>query len=165
MIKGRLPTWLGALAVVAVLVAGWFGWSWWSTAHDATELRARDRDAVLSAASDALVALNTVDYHNPEPAVDRWISVTTGQLGNSLSGDKKTQLDRATQSKTVAWASVDQAALTALDQNAGTARVIAVLDVHLGTNDAAPKDSRARLNAALTRTPQGWKVNSVQAAS
>lgn len=163
--KGRLLPWLSALAVVAVVVAGWFGWGWWSTAHDDVQNRALDRDTVLSAATDALIALNTVDYHNPEPAVDRWISVTTGELGSSMSGDKQTQLERATSSKTVAWASLDQAAVTALDPNAGTARVIAVLDVHLSTNDAAPKDSRARLNAALTRTPQGWKVNSVQAAS
>jgi Mce-associated membrane protein len=160
----RLLTALAAVAVVALFAAGWFGWTWWSAAHADTTTRAQDRDTVLSAAADALVALNTVDYRNAGPAVDKWIQVTTGELGKTLSGDRQVQLDRTTASKTVASASVNQAAVAELDETAGTARVIAVLDVRLSTNGAASAPSRSRLNAALDRTPQGWKVSSVQAA-
>ena len=71
---------LGVLAVVAVLVAAWFGWSWWRTAHDDFASGSRDRDAVLAAASDALVALNSVDYRDAGPAVDRW---TAGRRGSA----------------------------------------------------------------------------------
>jgi Mce-associated membrane protein len=154
---------LGVLAVVAVLAAGWFGWLWWRTAHDEVSMRARDRDAVLSAASDGLVALNTIDYRNAGPSVDRWIQVTTGELGTNFSGDRQSQLDRATASKTEASATLDEAAVT--DLNGDTAHVIAVLDVRLATNGGAPASSRTRLNAELTRTPRGWKIDSVQAAS
>ncbi|WP_236788606.1 hypothetical protein [Amycolatopsis sp. GM8] len=156
---------LGALAAVSVLVAAWSGWSWWSAAHDEAAMRAHDRDAVLSAADDALTTLNTVDYHDPGPAVDRWIQVTTGELGKTLSGDRQLQLDRTTASKTVAAAEVNQAAVAELDPAAGTARVLAVLDVQLSTNGAPSVPSRTRLNASLTRTDGGWKVDSVQAAS
>lgn len=154
-----------ALAAVSVLLAAWFGWSWWSAAHSTVANRAQDRDTVLAAAGDALTALNTIDYHDPGPAVDRWIQVTTGELGKTLSGDRQVQLDRATASKTVASARVNQAAVAELNSDAGTARVIAVLDVQLSTNGAPSAPSRARLNAALTRTDAGWKVDSVQAAS
>lgn len=156
---------LGAVAVVAVLVAAWFGWSWLSAANAGETKRAQDRDAVLSAADDALTTLNTIDYHDPGPAVDRWIDVTTGELGKTLSGDRQLQLDRATASKTVANARVNQAAVADLDPSAGKARVLVVLDVRLSTNGAAPVPSRTRLNASLTRTDGSWKVDSVQAAS
>jgi len=159
----RLVRGMIALTVLAVLAAGWFGWSWWRAAHDDESRRAADRDAVLAAASDALVTLNTIDYHNPEPDVDKWVQVTTGQLGKTIGGDKQTQVDRAKSSKTVAWASLNQAAVVSVQGDA--ARVIAVLDVRLSTNDAPAAQNRSRLTADLQRTPQGWKVSGVQAAS
>lgn len=154
---------IGVVTIGAVLAAAWAGWSWWRDAHDETTVRARDRDAVLSAASAALVTLNTMNYHNAGPSVDRWLEVTTGTLGSSLSGDRQLHLDRATSSRTEATATLNQDAVTELDGD--TARVIAVLDVRLSTGDGPPSSSRARLNAELTRTPAGWKVDSVQAAS
>lgn len=154
---------LGVVTVVAVLAAAWAGWSWWQDTHDETIVRARDRDAVLSAASVALVALNCMDYRNAGPSVDRWLEVTTGTLGSSLSGDRQLHLDRATSTRTEATAALNQAAVAEL--HGDTARVIAVLDVRLSTNGGPPSSSRARLDAELTRTAQGWKVDSVQAAS
>ncbi|WAL67460.1 hypothetical protein ORV05_06660 [Amycolatopsis cynarae] len=162
----RDPVLLGmtVLAVVAVVAATWFGLSWWTAAHDEAGLRARDRDTVLAAATDALTALNTIDYHDPGPALDRWIQVTTGQFGKNLSGDRQLQLDRAVTSRTIATASVRQAAVTELDEAGGTARVIAVVDVQLSTNGSAAAPSRSRLNATLTRTESGWKISAVQGA-
>lgn len=154
---------LSVLAVLAVLSGVWFGWSWWRSAHDDFAARARDRDAVLAAASDALVALNTIDYREAGPAVDRWIQVTAGELGRTLREDRQAQLDRATANRTEASASVTQAAVAEL--RGDTARVIAVLDVRLNTNGAPGSSNRSRLNAELTRTPDGWKVDAVQAAS
>lgn len=156
---------MGALAVLAVVAAVWFGWSWWRAAHSTTALRASDRDSVLQAASDALVALNTVDYHDPERAVDKWIQVTTGRLGTNLKDDRQVQISRTTSTKTVAEATLEQAAVANLDETAGQARVIAVLALKVSTNAAPVAPQRSRLDAILTRTEQGWKVSSVQAAS
>ncbi|TVT38724.1 hypothetical protein FNH05_24295 [Amycolatopsis rhizosphaerae] len=122
------------------------------------------RRTLWAAATDALTALNTIDYHDPGPALDRWIQVTTGQFGKNLSGDRQLQLDRAVTSRTIATASVRQAAVTELDEGGGTARVIAVVDIQLSTNGSAAAPSRSRLNVTLTRTESGWKISAVQGA-
>ncbi|WP_158882624.1 hypothetical protein [Amycolatopsis anabasis] len=153
------------LAVFAVLAAAWSGWSWWSASRDDAVLRAEDRDAVLTAATDGLVVLNTIDYRSAARDVDRWLAVTTGQLGKDLGGDRKGQLDRAAASRTVATATMKQAAVTELNREAGSARLVAVLDLQVSTNGGPPAANRSRLNVELNRTEQGWKVSGVQAAA
>ncbi|RSM78423.1 hypothetical protein DL991_17740 [Amycolatopsis sp. WAC 01375] len=150
--------------VVALLTAAWFGWSWWSAARDDGLARGREREAVLAAASGQLEVLNTIDYRSGAQDVDRWLGVTTGRLGKDLTGDRKVQIDRATTSKTVATAKLKQAAVTELDAVAGTARLMAVLDVRVSTGggSAAPKVSR--LTVDYQRVEDGWKVSAVQAA-
>ncbi|GAB3572159.1 hypothetical protein GCM10027445_28850 [Amycolatopsis endophytica] len=159
----RLPRVLGALAVVAVLAAAWFGWSWWQAATDDGLVRARDRDAVLAAAGDALVTLNTIDYRDGSAAIDRWLAVTSGQLGTSLSGDRQAQLDRATSAQIVATASVRQIAVVSLDGDA--AQVIAVLDVSIASGGGAPSPGRSQVLADVARADGAWKITSVQAAT
>ncbi|MDQ0380053.1 hypothetical protein [Amycolatopsis thermophila] len=159
----RLPRVLGALAVVAVLAAAWFGWGWWQAATDAGLVRARDRDAVVAAAGEALVTLNTIDYRDGPAAIDRWIAVTSGQLGSSLNGDRQTQQDRAKTAQLVATASLRQIAVTELTGD--TARVIAVLDVSIATGGGAPKPGRSHVIADVSRVEGTWKVTSVQAAT
>jgi Mce-associated membrane protein len=154
---------LGVVAALAVLAAAWFGWSWWSAAHDDSLARGRDRDAVLAAASTELVALNTIDYRTGAADVDRWIDAATGQYGHDLAGDRQLQIDRATSTKTVSTASLVQAAVTELDPAAGTARLIAVLDVRVGTAGAAPVPKQSRLTVDFARVGDAWKVGAVQA--
>lgn len=151
-------------AVVALLAAAWFGWSWWSAAQDDGLARGREREAVLVAASGQLEVLNTIDYRSGAHDVDRWLGVTTGRLGKDLTGDRQIQIDRANTSKTVATAKLKQAAVTELDAVAGTARLMAVLDVEVSTGGgtAAPKVSR--LTVDYQRVEDGWKVSAVQAA-
>ena len=154
---------LGALAVAAVLAAAWFGWSWWHAAADEGLVRARDRDAVVAAAADALVTLNTIDYRDAGGALDRWTAVTSGHLGASLSGDRQAQVDRATTARLVATASLRQIAVTELTGD--TARVIAVLDVSIASGGGGPKPGRSHLTADVARADGTWKITSVQAAS
>ncbi|NIH79441.1 hypothetical protein [Amycolatopsis viridis] len=161
----RIPRLLGALAVVAVLAvlaAAWSGWGWWRAASDDGAVRGRDRDAVAAAAGDALVALNTIDYRDGNAALDRWIAVTSGQLGTSLSGDRQAQVARATTAKLVTTASLRQIAVTQLAGD--TARVIAVLDVSIAANGAAPQPGRSHLTADVARAGGTWRITSVQAA-
>ncbi|WP_409491805.1 hypothetical protein [Amycolatopsis sp. cmx-11-12] len=155
---------LTVVAALAVLVAAWFGWSWWSAAQDDGLARGREREAVLTAASGQLEVLNTIDYRTGAKDVDRWLGVTTGRLGKDLTGDRQIQIDRANTGKTVATAKLKQAAVTELDAAAGTARLMAVLDVEVSTGGgpAAPKVSR--LTVDYQRAEDGWKVSAVQAA-
>lgn len=156
---------LVVLTALAVLAAGWFGWSWWSAAHDDGTSLAHDRDAVLEAASADLVVLNTIDHRTAAADVDKWISVTTGRLGKDLADDRQVQLDRAVSTQTIASASLKQAAVTELNPAAGTARVIAVVDVLVATGGAPAAPNISRLNVDLSRTEAGWKVSAIQAAA
>ncbi|EMD23805.1 hypothetical protein [Amycolatopsis azurea] len=155
---------LTVVAALAVLASAWFGWSWWSAARDDGLARGREREAVLTAASGQLEVLNTIDYRSGAKDVDRWLGVTTGRLGKDLTGDRQIQIDRANTSKTIATAKLKQAAVTELDATAGTARLMAVLDVKVSTGggSAAPKVSR--LTVDYQRVEDGWKVSAVQAA-
>lgn len=161
--RDPLRTALTALAVVALLAVCWFGYSWWSAAADESVTTAREREAVIAATGDALVALHTVDYHAAAGDVDRWIAVTTGQFGKDLAGDRQLHLDRAQQTRSVATARLARAAVTELDADAGTARLLAILDLQVSTDDQPPAPNRARLDVNAQRTDQGWKVSAVQA--
>ncbi|MFD9959036.1 hypothetical protein [Amycolatopsis sp. NPDC058986] len=160
----RLPRVLAVAAVLAVLAAAWTGFSWWRSAHDDAQARGRERDAVLAAANTELVALNTMNYRTAAQDVDRWIAATIGQYGKDLSGDRKLQIDRATTTKTVSTASLVQAAVTQLDVGAGTARLMAVLNVRVSTADGAPAPKLNRLTVDFARDGDAWKVGGVQAA-
>jgi Mce-associated membrane protein len=151
-------------AVVAVLAAGWTGWSWWHAASDDSLARGRERDAVLAAAGPELVTLNTIDYRNAGADVDRWISATAGQYGKDLSGDRQLQIERATTARTVSTASLVEAAVTEIDASAGTARLLAVLDVRVSTGGSPASPHVNRLTVDVARSDSGWKVAGVQAA-
>ncbi|WP_181771139.1 hypothetical protein [Amycolatopsis pittospori] len=155
---------LAVFAAVAVLAAAWSGWSWWSAAGDDGLARGREREAVLAAASGQLEMLNTIDYRSGAQDVDRWLGVTTGRLGKDLAGDRKVQIDRANTSKTVATAKLKQAAVTELDAVAGTARLMAVLDVKVSTGGGSATPKVSRLTVDYQRVEDGWKVSAVQAA-
>ncbi|MFG1641522.1 hypothetical protein ACGFMK_14650 [Amycolatopsis sp. NPDC049252] len=152
------------LAVVAVLVAAFAGWSWWHAASDDALARGRARDAVIAAAGPELVTLNTIDYRNAGADVDRWISATTGQYGKDLTGDRQLQIERATTARTVSTASLVEAAVTEIDASGGTARLLAVLDVRVSTGGGAVTPRMSRLTVDVLRSDSGWKVAGVQAA-
>ncbi|MGH3451747.1 MAG: hypothetical protein ACRDQW_13680 [Haloechinothrix sp.] len=151
--------------VLAVLAAGWFGFSWASAAADSDLSYGRDRDAVLAAAGDALVTLHTVDYRTVERDLDAWHAAATGALLRDLADERQDQLQRTKQREVVSTARLARAAVVELDAFAGTARVIAVLDVSVATRDGKPSAGHRRMNADLTRTDSGWKVSAVEAAS
>ncbi|MBK1788372.1 hypothetical protein [Prauserella cavernicola] len=155
---------LAVVATLAVAAAAWFGWTWVSAANDDGLEVARERDAVLAAVGDGLVALHTIDHRHADRDIARWIEVTTGELGDELARDRQLQLDRAAGTKTVASATLLEAAVTELDYEAGTARLVAVLDVRLGTEGEPPEPQRSRLTVGAERAGEVWKVSEVQAA-
>ncbi|MGK3203992.1 hypothetical protein [Amycolatopsis sp. MEPSY49] len=151
-------------AVLSVLAAAFSGWSWWRAAADDSFARGRERDAVLAAAGPELVTLNTIDYRSAGADVDRWIAATTGQYGKDLAGDRQVQIDRASTARTVSSASLVQAAVTEIDVAAGSARLLAVLDVRVSTGGSVAAPRLNRLTVDVSRSPDGWKISGVQAA-
>lgn len=153
------------LTVIAVLTAGWFGWSWASASWDADLAYAAERDAVVDAAARGLVVLHTIDHRSATTDLDAWNAVTAGSLHADLSGDRPGQVKRAQAGKVVSTARLVRAAVTELDTHGGTARVIAVLRVSLATKGGKPAEGGRRMNAELVRTDTGWKVSTVEAAA
>lgn len=153
------------LTVLAVLAAGWFGFSWARAATDDDLSYGRERDAVLDAASRGLVVLHTMDHRRSARDFDAWLSVSAGALHDDLGDDREGQLKRAKSGKVISSAKLVRVAVTELDSYTGTARVIAVLDVSLATKEHQAESSRRRVNAEVTRMPAGWRVSSVEAAS
>lgn len=161
----RLARGLLVVTVLAVLTAGWFATSWLLAANDNQLAYGRERDAVLVAASEGLITLHTVDFRTAARDLDAWNRVTAEPLHGDLADDRDGQLKRASATRTVSTAAFTSGAVTDLDKHAGTARVIAVLDVRLSTDGGKPATERRRVNADLVRTDAGWKVSRVEAAA
>lgn len=153
------------LVVVAALAAGWFGFSWFSAAQDVDLSYGRERDAVLQAAGPALATLHTIDHRSASRDIDRWLQVSVGELRRDLAGDRDGEAKRARTAKAAWRAELVRAAVTDLDANAGTASVIAVVDVTRTRASGKPSTERRRMNADLLRSDGRWKVAAVEAAA
>jgi Mce-associated membrane protein len=154
---------LAALASVAVLAAGWAGYTWWSASRTATDTIAA-RESALDAARQLAVTLQTVDPAHPENSMRAWQQASTGALLRKLQTDADKYLADLRKTPTSSEATVVDAALTALDARAGTATAVTALDVRqaalVNGVAGAPVARQLRVKLALVRTSQGWKVSS-----
>lgn len=150
------------LAVLASGAAGWFGISWYRAAHDESLDLAAARDVVLREAQQVAVNLNTLDYENVEPGLDRWINSSTGQLANEFRSNRKSYADAITESRTKTEARVLDAAVAELDPTAGTARVLLIVDVTATRDRGEPVVNRQRLQMEMSSTDHGWKASAIQ---
>jgi Mce-associated membrane protein len=154
---------LAGLALVAVVAAGWAGYSWWSATRGAAETVAA-RDSALRAAGELAVILQTVDPNHPEDSVRAWQQAATGALARKLATDSPRYLTDLKKSPGSSQATVVDVALTELDPDAGSATAITALDVSQATlvNGVAgtPTVRQLRVKLVLSRTDQGWKVAS-----
>jgi Mce-associated membrane protein len=158
-----LRTLLAALAGLVVLVAAVGGLLWWLAATDPDVQLARTREVVLDAGSSALVELNTIAPDDAAAGLDRWERGATGPLLEQLRGQREQNLAAVRDAGTSTSARLLQAAVTEVDVERGTARMIAALEVTVRAADGGPASKRARLDAELARTPEGWKVAEVEA--
>ncbi|GAA0602034.1 hypothetical protein GCM10010174_17590 [Kutzneria viridogrisea] len=158
--RGAVPV---VLAVAALAFAGWAGWSWWSAAHDESRQFAVDRSAVVDAAQQDLVRMNTLDYRKVDEGMKSWLDVSTGTLHEQLAKTTDDGKKQLAQAKTVTSAKLLDSAVTALDQRAGTARLIASVEVEVTPETGDKVTKRNRFQAELTRTDQGWKLSALAA--
>ncbi|MEU5915423.1 hypothetical protein [Streptomyces sp. NPDC047141] len=153
------------LAAVALAVAlGFCGTGAWTYAQARTDEEigfSRERDTALAEGRSRLTVLNTLDASTlarAEAGIKAWREASTGPL--------RTELGRTTPAVGAsARATVTEAALTALDARAGTAKLIATVrvDVTPRGSSAATSD-RKRLEAVLTRTDgDTWRVAALSA--
>ncbi|MFE6781219.1 hypothetical protein ACFVFF_03080 [Streptomyces sp. NPDC057680] len=159
MRRGRI---LGAAALVVAL--GFCGTGAWTYAQARTDeglAFSRERDTALSEGRARLTVLNSLDASTraqAEAGIRAWRDASTGPL--------RTELGRTAPAVGAsARATVTEAALTALDARAGTAKLIATVRVDVTPRGGgAASTDRKRLEAVLTRTGEDtWRVAALSA--
>jgi Mce-associated membrane protein len=152
-----------ALLVASAVFLSWSCWMFVDMRLGGAQDMARDRDRAMTAAKQQIAALNTMDARRVDQGLRSWLDASTGPLHDELkrtAGRNRQQIQR---SGTSATGTVSDAALTALDRRAGTARVIATVRIEISRPGAATTVQRKRFDAALTRTAEGWKLKSLTA--
>ncbi|MCY0946200.1 hypothetical protein [Streptomyces antarcticus] len=151
----------GAGLAVALAFCGTGAWTYAQARTDDALAFSRERDDALAQGRDHLAVLNTLDASTREHAetgIKAWRDASTGPLHTELSATRA-----ATGAS--ARATVTEAAVTALDVRAGTAKLIATVRVDVTPQGASKATSdRKRLEAVLERTGDDtWKVRALSA--
>ncbi|WP_432070967.1 hypothetical protein [Streptomyces sp. AA1529] len=158
---GQRPVWLAALLVAALLFCAFSGWIHWRAHTDDDLAYSRARDRALAAGRAHLATLNSVDAAHIEADLREWRRAATGPLQDELRRSEKKSAKSLRERGSTARAEVTDAALTGLDDTAGTATLIATLRIRTATRSGTPATDRKRMRAGLERTEQGWKLTSV----
>lgn len=117
------------------------------------------RDRCLIAAGDALERLVTMDYHHVDRGLERWKLVSTGSLRSELErldADARARIARA---EKVSTGRLIEAGVVALDADAGTARVIGLVEVAVRSATGGTSTRNEQYTLDLVRTGQTWLVS------
>ncbi|MER5883264.1 hypothetical protein ABT160_05510 [Streptomyces sp. NPDC001941] len=158
---GRTRALTGAALAVALAFCGTGAWTYSQARTDDDLAYGRARDAALEQGRHHLAVLNTLDASTRDHAEDSiaaWREASTGPLRAELGTTEPT-------TGASARATVTDAAVTALDTRAGTAKLIATVRVDVTAQGATKATSdRKRLEAVLDRTGEDtWKVKALSA--
>ncbi|MDT0611819.1 hypothetical protein [Streptomyces lancefieldiae] len=151
----------GAGLALALAFCGTGAWTYAQARGDDSLAYGRERDEALVDGRDRLSALHTLDASSRERAqvsLQAWRAASTGPLREELG---RTRPEKGASAR----GTVTEAALTALDTRAGTAKLIATVRIEVTPAGAKRTTTdRKRLEAVLARTGEGeWKVRAVSA--
>ncbi|WP_243788004.1 hypothetical protein [Saccharopolyspora gloriosae] len=146
-----------AVLVAAVAFATAAGWSWWSAEHDPQVRRVADRAEVLAQARDSIETLTTLDRRAVDAGVRGWLAASTGPLHEEFT-DPAT-VPRLREQAVGTTGRVVHLAVTDLEERSAT--VIAAVDTEVVRDGAKPEITAGRMEAELTRTPQGWRLSAL----
>src|SRR5215831_9720898 len=147
------------LAALAALFAVWSGWSWYRASAAGPPPDAQLRDQVLQAGEQAVQNFNTLDYRKVAAGLALWEQSSTGPLHTEISTGRPQFERQIQQTKTITTARILDGALTALNARAGTARIIAAVQITVTPANGSPVTKQSRLAGTLTRTSSGWKLS------
>lgn len=149
------------LVVVALAFAGWAGFTWWQADTDESVGYAMAREDVLAAGRSHVATLTTLDSSDVDAGIDRWLDVSTGALRDELAATDDATREALADGGTVATGRVLDAAVSELDDRAGTARLLVSVEIATSTAGGTPATRRNRFVAALTRTDHGWQLSAL----
>lgn len=155
-----------AALLVAALICALGGWSYAQARSDDTLAYAKSRDAALAQGKRHLARLNSLDGKDArtvDEGLDAWLGASAGPLHDRLKRTRSKDASELTKSGATARGKVTDAALTALDERAGTAELIATVDVEVTPRTGKAGTERKRFEATLARTGDGWKVKALTA--
>ena len=149
------------LVVVAAMAAIWFGFSWIGSANDDSLSQAKARDEVDRVGRQAIITFNTLDYRKVDEGLTNWENASTGTLHDEVVGRKASSKQAIESAKAVTSANVLSLAVTELNDFAGTATVIAAVEVTV-TPDGKPAEKKyMRIQGVLQRAGDGWKLSGI----
>jgi Mce-associated membrane protein len=161
-VRRGVLAWATALTAAAVLCA-LSGWAYADTRGDEALRYGKARDTVLTAGQRGIARLNTVDPAHVDRDLDGWLGATTGALHDQLSRTHTADAASLKASGTATSGTVTDTAVTELDTRAGTAKVIATVQVRLTPRTGTATTDRKRFEADLSRTGDGWKLAALSA--
>lgn len=158
----RVPVVTAAAALVAALAFAVVALVIHLTSSGGSGSAAATRDAVLLDAQQDIVVLNTLDYRSVDAGLKRWSAASTGTLHDSLAHVGAATRRHIVAARRITTAKVLDAAVVALDTQAGTATVIASVELHVAPAGGGPATiRRERLRAEMSRVGGTWKVASL----
>ncbi|HEY0639594.1 MAG TPA: hypothetical protein VGD67_18245 [Pseudonocardiaceae bacterium] len=160
-VNRRVVAALAALTAAAAVFAGWSGWGWYAAANDESLGYAVARDEALRAGREHIARLTTLDHRDVDAGIAGWLDVSTGALHEELSRTDEKTRTTLREGAAVSTGTVLDAAISELDQRAGTARMLASVEITVTKEGAAPATKRNRFVAQLTRTDAGWKLSAI----
>ena len=136
--------------------------SWWHADHSDSLGYGRARDSVVLAARQDIVVLNTLNYSAVDAGLQRWLGASTGTLHDQIAGVSAADKKSIAAAKTVTTGKVIDAAVTELDDRAGSATVIAAVEVTVTPTTGKATTKRNRFSATMTRVGTEWKLSDLQ---
>lgn len=120
------------------------------------------RDRVLLDARQDIVVLNTLDYRSVGDGLKRWSAASTGTLHDSLASVGAVTRQHIVSAHKITTAKVLDAAVVALNPDAGSATVIAAAQLRVASPGGSATIKRERLRAEMARVGGTWKVSSLE---
>jgi Mce-associated membrane protein len=150
------------LLVASAATAVFYGVSWAVAGNDESLSFATHRDDALRAGEQEIINFNTLDYRDVQGGMNRWLASSTGALHDEVVQGRDANAARIAQAKSTTTARVLDAAITELDDRAGKASMIAVVQVTVTPQGQPPTQKYSRYQANLTRdAQQQWKLSAL----
>lgn len=127
---------------------------------DARSAAAAERDAARHDTAQALETLLSADHLDAAATLDGWSGVTTGRLHSRLVEQRSAVLRQIRRNKEATDAKVVESGLASWDSKAGTARLLAVLE--LTAKKAKATTTVVRYLAMAQRVDGQWRLSAVQ---
>jgi Mce-associated membrane protein len=149
------------VVVLALAFAGWGGWTWLEAGNDDSLAYATARDDVLAAGRVQVATLTTLDYHDVDAGIDRWLAVSTGGLREELAATDGATREQLAANATVATGRVLDAAVSELDERAGAAKLLVSVEISTAKGGSPPTAKRNRFVAGMSRVDGEWKLSAL----